>query len=102
MRYRNMEERLLANSVLDRSTGCWLWVGTRHRGYGYLTVRVEGRAHPIKRRAHRVAYETFVGPIPDGKELDHTCVESLCINPDHLVPETGRKNIELRDARRRR
>ncbi len=25
--YRDMEERLIANSVVDYSTGCWLWLG---------------------------------------------------------------------------
>lgn len=100
--YHDMAERLFVNSVVDPSTGCWIWLGKRHRGYGYLTVRQPGKRFPVKRRAHRVSYETFIGPIPDGMELDHECVESLCIHPNHVRPVTCQANIALRDARRGR
>nr|WP_275792666.1 HNH endonuclease signature motif containing protein [Prescottella equi] len=40
--------------------------------------------HGIGKLAHRCAYESFVGPIPDGMTVDHTCFKPACINPDHL------------------
>lgn len=44
------------------------------------------------RRAHRVVYESLVGPIPAGLELDHTCRVRRCVNPDHLEPVTHAEN----------
>jgi hypothetical protein len=43
-------------------------------------------------RAHRVAYELLVGPIPDGMHLDHLCRTPACVNPAHLEPVTPRVN----------
>ncbi len=58
---------------------CWEFTGaTSASGYGEL--RVEGRAV----KAHRVAYELFVEPIPDGMEIDHICRNRSCVNPLHL------------------
>lgn len=37
-------------------------------------------------------YEAFVGPIPDGLQLDHLCRNRGCINPGHLEPVTNREN----------
>lgn len=69
-------------------SGCWIWKGSKdHGGYGW--IHINGRA--IK--AHRFAYETFVGPIPEGLEPDHLCRIRACVNPDHLEPVTRRENI---------
>lgn len=68
-------------------TECWLWVGSRDgAGYGHfgLDRRVE--------KAHRVAYELRVGPIPKGLALDHLCRNTSCVNPTHLEPVTSRVN----------
>lgn len=83
MRYRDLEERLIANSVIDRELGCWLWIGSRSDGgYGMMSVRVGGKVK--KRWAHRVAYEILKGPIAPGHDIDHVCRIPHCINPDHL------------------
>ena len=83
--------------VLDRfwakvqqTESCWLWTAARdHRGYGEFRVELPP-ARPAK--AHRFAYETLIGPIPDGLELDHLCRVRNCVNPEHLEPVTGRVN----------
>lgn len=36
--------------------------------------------------AHRLLYEMFVGKVPDGFVLHHTCLHKWCINSWHLVP----------------
>lgn len=78
--------RILAR-VTEGAGGCWLWSGSCDRG-GYGQITVNGK----HLRAHRVAYEAFVGPIPDGLQLDHLCRVRACVNPEHLEPVTARVN----------
>jgi hypothetical protein len=72
-----------------RFTGdCWEWTGALNsKGYG--TYSVGGKT----KIAARFAYEHFVGPIPDGLELDHLCRNVLCVNPAHLEAVTHRENM---------
>jgi HNH endonuclease len=79
---------------------CWIWTGCLQKcsakgggGYGKLGGEVGGRKTLL---AHRVIYELFIGPIPEGMEIDHIChdpktcpggsdcVHRRCVNPDHL------------------
>lgn len=82
----NLEARLLAK-LDDSSTDCWLWTGRRVKD-GYGAISIDGHARPV----HRVAYELWVGPIPEGLEVDHQCDVRNCIRPDHLKPMTHREN----------
>ena len=43
-------------------------------------------------RAHRLAYEMLVGPIPIGLVLDHVCRIPSCVNPHHLEVVTNAEN----------
>ena len=45
-------------------------------------------------RAHRVMYEMFVGPIPEGVTLDHLCRTRNCVRVSHLEPVTNVINIK--------
>lgn len=77
----------------DAPGGCWLWLGSvGHNGYGKTKVANKHYA------AHRLVYETNVGPIPDGLELDHLCRVRLCVNPEHLEPVTRRENLARSNA----
>lgn len=86
------DDRARFMSYVTQGTGCWLWTGRLGTGgYAYFAMKcADGRWRP--RRAHRVAYELFVGPIPDGLALDHMCEVRHCVNPDHLRPSTWRDN----------
>jgi hypothetical protein len=56
---------------------------------GYCRIHFQGK--PVL--AHRVSYEEFVGPIPDGHQVDHLCRVLACIRPDHLEAVTPAENI---------
>jgi hypothetical protein len=81
--------------------GCWVWNGNiSPHGYGTHS--------PDVRRAHKIAWESVHGPVPDGLILDHvchtqavaqgtcpggpTCLHRRCVNPDHLEPVVGAVN----------
>lgn len=67
--------------------GCHVWTAyVRPSGYGMFGIG--RRVH----YAHRVAYELFVGPIPEGLQIDHLCRNRRCVNPMHLEPVTHREN----------
>jgi hypothetical protein len=38
-------------------------------------------------------YERYVGPIPEGLNIDHLCRVKACCNPAHLEPVTQHENI---------
>lgn len=101
-KYATLAERLLANSKVDPLTGCRIWTGrTRKRKGGdedgAINLRINGRH--VTRAAHRISFEVFKGPIPDGHDIDHCCVNSLCIEPTHLEAVTHLENIRRRDQR---
>lgn len=79
-------------SFLSRLTitadGCVEFTG--HLGHGgYGRMRVNGQYV----LTHRLAYEMFVGPIPDGLTLDHLCRNPACCYPLHLEPVTNAENV---------
>jgi hypothetical protein len=71
----------------DRSGSCWIWTASiTSEGYGQL-----GIGNRVL-RAHRVSYETFVGPIPEGMTVDHLCRVRSCVKVEHLELVTVAEN----------
>ena len=80
-----VEQRFWAK--VDPQGVCWEWVGSKISS-GYGNFRFKGRTA----KAHRVAYELLVGPIPEGMQLDHLCRNRACVCPDHLEVVTHKIN----------
>jgi hypothetical protein len=73
-------------------TGCRIWTGYVNPATGYgLCAPFDPARSP--EGAHRVAFQVFNGPIPDGKEVSHTCDKKLCVERTHLVAETHAENM---------
>lgn len=86
-----VKSALMTRMKID-SNGCWIWQGSiADTGYAFLA---NGRGGSVG--VHRVSYEAFIGPIPRGAEVDHTCHVRHCIFPGHFRLATRSQNAENR------
>lgn len=79
-----VEQRFLA--YVDKQDECWLWTG-HVMNVGYGQFHWNGT-----KRAHRVAYRLWIGEIPEGTVVHHSCAVRHCVNPDHLQTITPGEN----------
>lgn len=88
---------------IEKTETCWLWHGARTQGgYGLVTV---GLVEDNTRRTvliHRLFYEEFIGPIPEGLHLDHLCRVRNCCHPDHVEAVTQAENNRRATPRKRK
>lgn len=73
--------------------GCWRWIRGRKgkeakAGGGYPCWKINGKTVGV----HRLACEEHHGPLPPDIQARHLCHNTLCINPDHIVPGTNEQN----------
>ena len=88
MAYNSLSLAEKLNQKTVRQGECLVWTGQKdRRGYGFL--RLDGRL----KRAHRLAYELHIGPIPKGAVLRHSCDNPACIEVAHLQPGTQLQNV---------
>jgi len=92
---KELEAKIFA-AVVVTDTGCWEWQRARSStGYGAIAVDRKTRG------VHRVSYEVFIGPIPDGLCVMHRCDNPPCCNPAHLMVGTKGDNNADRAAKGR-
>lgn len=80
------------NRIAVTESNCWEWQKSKTNGYGRLIK--DGKGWP----AHAYSYTVFIQPIPEGKQINHTCHNRCCVNPDHLYAGTQADN--MRDMNR--
>lgn len=87
-------------------SGCWIWAGAdsggeeeEGRGRNYPKMKIAGKTYYV----HRVMYFLLIGPIPEGKQLDHVCkhwngafplAHRRCVNPWHCEPVYQSDNLK--------
>ncbi len=90
--YRKLTAEDVFETKFQKTRGCWEWLGNRNQyGYGIFMLPNEVRV-----RAHRYAYERYVGPIIDDMVVMHSCDNPACVNPAHL--SLGGRGDNNRDA----
>ncbi|HEY8309405.1 MAG TPA: HNH endonuclease signature motif containing protein [Gemmatimonadaceae bacterium] len=75
--------------------GCWQWTGSFFSN-GYAYFHTGTRQSRKANLGHKIAYEHFVGPVPNGLQLDHvaTCRHRWCVNPAHVETVTRKVNMQ--------
>lgn len=77
-------EWIEARSEPELNSGCRLWSKTCFpHGYGKSSSRA----------AHRLAWEAYHGPIPEGQHVLHRCDTPACVNPAHLYLGSHSRNM---------
>ncbi len=72
---RDLEKRFKDKLSGKDKNGCIRWLGWKNDdGYGKFSVNKRYKF------AHRMAYELFVGEIPEGKNVLHKCDVRDCCN----------------------
>jgi hypothetical protein len=81
--------------MMVHESGCWEWMGASNRNKKVRRPFIQGEL------GHRWAYKHWVGPIPKGKHILHSCDNTLCVCPDHLRAGTNLENHADKAARNR-
>ena len=82
---------------LVNERGCWICTSHSKDTNGYPQKWNNGK----KQNIHRIFYEKYKGPIPQGLHVLHTCDTPACINPGHLWLGTHADNMQDKAEKKR-
>lgn len=84
----------LVHDRCDEVGECWIWrQATTSKGYPRLNLG------SVQGYAHKIAWESVNGPVPQGRVMHRTCNNLLCCNPEHCKPITRAMQNRLAAAR---
>ena len=89
--------RLLSKRRIT-AAGCWEYTGQKRNSDGYGELSVGGH----KEMTHRVAFRLYIGSIPPGYYVCHSCDNPSCFNPEHLFLGSAADNARDRELKGRR
>lgn len=85
---------------ITKTHTCWLWNGSV-RSKDRVSYGGFNMGNKKIMLAHRAAYILFIGEIPSGMCVCHSCDTPMCVNPAHLFLGTHEQNM-LDMVRKRR